>query len=377
VELLETTQLLAYHRAMLADTERVDGYHDAIHAVVKEGDVVVDVGAGTGLLSYFACQAGARRVFAIEAGPIVSVARQLCQANGFADRVEFLAGHSSQVTLPEAADVLVTETLWNFGIGEGMLGFLEDARRRFLKPGARVVPERVELFMAPLQSDDFRTRLAEWPPDRHSLDFSAMRPYAMQQVQVPRLGPEGFLADPVELTRLDLRAPLGTEIGARAEFTIGREGTLHGFAGWFEAELGGGVRIGNAPPAEGSSWAHVFFPVEQPVPVAPGDPVSVRVDTVANGTTWRWVTEADGRRFDQTTLFGFPFDPGAHARRAPAAQPRRSRAGDALAHVLARLDGGHTVGDIAAEIERDYADVAGDHGVAIDFVRDVAERYGS
>lgn len=377
MELLETTQLLAYHRAMLADTRRVDGYHDAIQAVVREGDVVVDVGAGTGLLSFFACQAGARRVFAIESGPIVSIARQLCEANGFADRVEFLAGHSSQVTLPEPVDVLVTETLWNFGIGEGMLGFLEDARRRFLKPGARVLPERLELYMAPLQSDDFRARLDEWPHDRHGLDFSAMRPYAMQQVQVPRVGPDGFLADPVELTRLDLRGPLGTEIGAETEFTISRDGTLHGFAGWFEAELGGGVRIDNVPPAEGSSWAHVFFPVEQPVSVEPGDPVSIRVDTVANGTTWRWVTRAKGRRFDQTTLFGFPFDLSAHARRAPAARPRRARPGDALVHVLSRLDGVHTVGEIAAEIERDYADVAGDHGVAIDFVRDVAERYGS
>ena len=45
--------------------------------------------------------------------------------------------------------------------------------------------------------------------------------------------------------------------------------------------------------------------------------------------------------------------------------------------MLSKLDGGHSVADIAAEVERDYADVAGDHGVALDYVRDVAERYGS
>ena len=377
MELLETTQLLAYHRGMLADTERVDRYREAIQAVVREGDVVVDLGAGTGLLSYFACQAGARRVFAIEAGPIITIARQLCEANGFSDRVEFIHGHSTQAQLPEPADVLVTETLWNFGIGEGILRFLEDARSRFLGEGARVMPEAIELYLAPLQADEFYARLADAPLDRHGLDLAAMRRYAVHQVQVPRVDPEGLLARPAGLTRLDLTGPLAPEISARAEFEMERAGVLHGFAGWFEADLGGGIRIGNVPPAEGSSWAHVVFPLERPVQVQAGDQASVRIDTVANGTTWRWLTRAAGMRFDQTTLFGFPFDPSEHARRSPSAQPRLSRSGSALAHVLTRLDGEHSVSEISAEVERDFGDVAGDHRVALDFVRDVAERYGS
>jgi protein arginine N-methyltransferase 1 len=371
------TQLLAYHRGMLADTDRVDGYRDAIHAAVHEGDVVVDIGAGSGVLSYFACQAGARKVYAIEAGPIVAVARQLCQANGFADRVEFLNAHSSRVRLPEPADVLVTETLWNFGIGEGVLGFLEDARRRFLKPDARVVPEGIELYVAPIEAEDFYARLADGPPDRHGLQFAPMRPYALNQVQVPRVGPDLFLGAPRELTRVDLAAPLATEISAAVTLTAERDGTLHGIAGWFEAQLAEGVRIANVPPASGSSWAHVLFPMERPIPVAAGDEIEVRIDTVANGTTWRWATEANGVRLDQTTLFGFPMDPAAHGRRALAARPARSRGGEALALALSLLDGRHTIEEIAELVQSEYADIAGNHGVALDFVRDVAERYGS
>ena len=304
------SQLLAYHRGMLADTERVDAYRGAIAEAVSEGDVVVDVGAGTGVLSYFACQAGARRVYAIEAGPILAVARLLAQANGFSDRVQFVAGHSSQVELPEPADVLVTETLWNFGIGEGVLGFLQDARRRFLAPGARIVPQAVDLYVAPVEAEDFYAALAQGPPDRHGLSFAPMRPFAVNNVYVPRVDTALFVGERVKLASVDLTRETGTEIGAEATLPVTRAGVVHGIAGWFEARLFGDWRLGNAPPAPGSSWAHVLFPLERPVEVAAGDELRVRIDTVGNGTTWRWATEVNGARFDQTSLFGFPLGAG-------------------------------------------------------------------
>src|SRR4029077_4660535 len=54
------------HEPMLLDKIRCDAYRVAMQRMVKPGDVVVDVGAGTGLLSFFALQAGARHVYAIE-----------------------------------------------------------------------------------------------------------------------------------------------------------------------------------------------------------------------------------------------------------------------------------------------------------------------
>jgi hypothetical protein len=377
VELLERTGLLAYHRGMLADHDRVDRYREAIHAVVRPGDVVVDVGAGTGVLSYFACQAGAARVYAIEGGPIIALARELSRANGFDDRVTFVPGHSSRVTLPEPADVLITETLWNFGIGEGMMGFIDDARRRFLKPGAPVVPQRIDLYLAGVELPQLHAQLAEGPQDRHGLDFAAMRPYALNQVHIPYVDPAAFVTEPAVLTSIDLAADAPGELGAQASLQASRRGTLHGFAGWFEAQLAPGVRLGNVPPAQGSSWAHVLFPLERAVPVEPGTPVRVGVDTVGNGTTWRWRTEVNGDRLDQTTLFGFPFDPSEHLRRAPATQPVRTRPAEALAAALSRFDGSRTLEVVADELAASFPDLFADRPGALDFAREAAERYTS
>jgi predicted RNA methylase len=155
-------QLLDYHARMLRDRVHVAAYRDALMKLVRPGDVVIDLGTGTGILACFACQAGARKVYAIERGRIAELARRLIAANGFSDRITVVEGESSSVSLPERADLLVTETLWNFGIGAGMLAAVADARSRLLVEGARIVPSDLELYVAPIELPAFEQRTAIW-----------------------------------------------------------------------------------------------------------------------------------------------------------------------------------------------------------------------
>src|SRR6202790_2665156 len=87
--------------SLLLDKARCDAYRDALHRTVRPGDVVVDLGAGTGLLSFFALQAGARHVYAIEMSDIADAAAELVEANGFKDRVTLIRKNSKKVRLPE------------------------------------------------------------------------------------------------------------------------------------------------------------------------------------------------------------------------------------------------------------------------------------
>src|SRR5260370_34348229 len=95
---------------LLLDKARCDAYREAIHRTVKPGDVVVDLGAGTGLLSFFALQAGARHVYAIEMSRIADAAAELIEANGFPDRVTLIRKNSKTMRLPERSAVLCTDT---------------------------------------------------------------------------------------------------------------------------------------------------------------------------------------------------------------------------------------------------------------------------
>jgi protein arginine N-methyltransferase 1 len=377
METYDAARLFEYHRGMLQDFDRVDRYREAIHAVVRPGDVVLDIGTGTGLLAYYACQAGARHVYAIDDGPILALARELSQANGFDDRITFFKDVSYRVTLPERADVLVTETLWNFGIGEGMIGFLADARKRLLKPGARIVPTSVDLYLAPLEHPGLHRMITQMPEDRHGLEFAAMRAYATNQVIIPRVDPSGFLTTPAHLTRIELDEGADANFGVDVAFRAERSGVLHALAGWFESELAPGVRLGNAPPAARSNWAQAVFPLERPIELEAGAEIAVRMDTVANGTGWRWSVRAAGQRLDQTSVFGFPIDTASHQRRASSARPARAPIGDALLFVLTRLDGTASVDDIAQALTDRFDALFMHPGAAAEFVRDAAERYGA
>jgi protein arginine N-methyltransferase 1 len=285
---------------------------------VRPGDVVVDIGTGTGLLAYFACQAGASRVFAIEEGPVIALAREIAALNGFSDRVEFFEEHSSRVELPEPADVLISETLWNFGAGEGLVGVLADARERLLKPGAPVMPAAVDLYVAPVQADATYALLSGRPPNRHGIDLSPIRHYQLNSVQMPHLHSDDFVGAPALLVSTDLASAGDPDFEADVRTTVTRDGLLHGICGWFSAQLSAGVVLDNEPPSVKSSWAHAFFPLPRPVPVRPGDDVWIRIQSAAGGTIWRWRTEVHrgGRTmgaFDQSSTDGFP--------RAAAARP--------------------------------------------------------
>ena len=312
---LNTIALLEYHASLLADADRVDRFREAIFAVVRPGDVVVDLGTGTGLLAFFACQAGAARVFAIEEGRIADVARELARLNGFDDRIEFFEDRSYDVELPERADVLITETLWNFGVGEGMVGFVADARRRFLKPGARVVPEAVDLHVAPVQADRLHAMLRNRPPDVHGIDLSPIRRYQINNVHMPHFGADGFLAEGTLLVGTELDGSAAPDFRAAVTVIVAEAGVLHGVCGWFRARLTADIVLGNEPPSQKSSWAHAFFPLEKPVGVRPGDEIAIDIETSGDGTIWRWRTgvRRGGRVLadcDQSSSHGFAASPG-------------------------------------------------------------------
>jgi len=97
---------ILFHASMLNDRRRTAGYLASIRDVVKPGDVVVDIGTGTGILAIAAVRAGARHVYAIEEARIARVARTLFEANGMTDHITLIRGRSTEVRLPQRADVL-------------------------------------------------------------------------------------------------------------------------------------------------------------------------------------------------------------------------------------------------------------------------------
>lgn len=378
---LNNIGILHYHASLLADADRVDRFREAIHEVVRPGDVVVDIGSGTGLLAYLACQAGAARVFAIEEGPIVNLAGEISLVNGFADRVEFFNDRSYRVELPEPADVLVTETLWNFGAGEGMAGLLADARGRFLKPGARIIPAAVDLHVAPVQTDRVYAMLHDRPADRHGIDLSSLRHYQVNNVHMPHLAADDFLAGPARLLSTKLDESAEADFDARVTVSVTKAGVLHGTCGWFGSQLSPSVTLDNEPPSVTSSWAHAFFPLQNPIAVLPDDEISIRIDTRADGTIWRWRTDvrragATLAAYDQSSSLGFPRAPAGRRQPATNGGPKTTLDGEVVGWLLQAMDGTRSIAQLESETLERFGSRFAEPDDVLLLVRDTAETLG-
>ncbi len=202
---MSTENLLAFHHWLLADAGRTGAYQRAISQIVRKNDVVLDIGAGTGILSFFACLAGARKVYAVETSDALVLARELSAHNGFDGKIEFLHELSQNIQLPESMDVIVSDTGASFGLQGRMLGTLLDARQRFLKPGGRLIPYALRLFVAPVELSDGRS-LEIWNEDGYGLDLSAVRRFAANTNYLWNLKAEDLLASPALLVALHFEA---------------------------------------------------------------------------------------------------------------------------------------------------------------------------
>ncbi|XP_050271048.1 probable protein arginine N-methyltransferase 6 isoform X2 [Quercus robur] len=145
-------------------------FHSYAHVGIHEEmiKVVVDVGCGTGILSIFCAQAGAKR------------ANEVVKANNLSDTVIVLHGRVEDVEIDEEVDVIISEWMGYMLLYESMLGSVITARDRWLKPGGLILPSNATLYMAPVTHSDRYSESIDFWRNVYGIDMSAMLPLAKQ-----------------------------------------------------------------------------------------------------------------------------------------------------------------------------------------------------
>lgn len=376
----DQSQILQFHAFLLGNTaERLARFERALTQRISRGDVVLDLGSGTGVLAFLALRAGASKVYVIEETDAIELARSLSAANGLADRIVFEQRSSSFVELPEPADVLVADIFDIFGLQPGGLSCLADARRRLLKQSAALIPSALALHLAPVEAHElYEQRINVWTHEISGLDLSSLHSCATNNRYPNRFERSALLSDPAMLARIELRDVETPVLAGEVNVAVRRAGVLHGLCGWFAADLAEGITLHNAPGDTTSGYAQTFFPIEQPTAVKEGDEVKMSIHSYDNlGSKWQVEVNVRSQtvaKFQHSTLLGFPLSEERLRTLLPTHKPLRSRRGDAERFLLELCDGRHSLETLTDLLVERYPDMFRSPDEAVGFVREIMSR---
>lgn len=294
------------YREMADDPIRMRAFKRAIAQAVRPGAVVLDAGCGLGTYAVLAAQAGAARVYAVDEGPILEVARQVVADNGCAERVRLLRGRTTLLEPPERADVVIFEDYVAGLLLPQVVQTVADLRARWLKPDGVLLPGAATIWIAPVESSELRrglTRFDETAERVAGVDLGAARRYAMIEPQHAQLRPASVLSTPASLGSLALGELSAARLRGTAEVEAHRDGRIHGIAVWFALALGDTV-LGTGPLDAPSAWRQVVLPVEPPLSVREGERITLEVDAGPFGESlvWRWRARTPSAAADHGSL---------------------------------------------------------------------------
>jgi protein-L-isoaspartate O-methyltransferase len=253
-------------------------YEAAFRRAIRPGSRVLDIGAGTGLFAMMAARAGAAEVITCEAIPeVAAVVSEVIAHNGLAGRVRVVAKHSSDLEigadLDGPADVVVWDNLANNMIGAGALPTIEQAVRRLVRSGGRVIPAKGRIRIA-LAED--RKAHREQMANVEGFDLSPFNRLAPPWYQISRDKQRAVLrSEPADLFEFDFKSggPFPEARGAVTLSTSG--GRVNGIAQWVYLELDEEAWYQYPTVEKTSVSGAMFYPLIRPMQMAPGDTLTV------------------------------------------------------------------------------------------------------
>ncbi|XP_054274085.1 histone-arginine methyltransferase CARMER-like [Macrosteles quadrilineatus] len=288
---------LSQQQNMLQDYTRTSTYQKAVLGNSDDfrDKVVLDVGAGSGILSFFAIQAGAKRVYAVEASSMALHAETLVSSNNLKDKIHVIAGKIEEIELPEMVDIMISEPMGYMLYNERMLETYLHAKK-WLKPNGIMFPTRAELNVSPFMDDSlFQEQTSKanfWVQTNfHGVDLSSVRDAAMKE----------YFRQPIVDT-FDIRICLAKSLKHKVDFRYAHEsdlhrieiplefnlfetGTIHGLAFWFDVAFAGSrqvIWLSTAPTNYLTHWYQVRCLLENPIFAKAGQLLTGKVILQAN-----------------------------------------------------------------------------------------------
>jgi len=267
------------HEEMLKDRARTLGYMNAIkkNPELFKGKIVLDIGCGTGVLSIFAAQAGAKHVYGVEFAGIANHAKRIVKDNGYQEQVTIIRGKIEEITLPvDKVDIIISEWMGYFLLYESMLDCVLFARDKWLAEDGIMMPDRSVLYLSGIEDSQYKNDKINFWDDVYGISMKSIKQWALFEPIVDVVEGRQINTDACAILDIDLKTVTIKDLEFTAEYklTANRNDKIHGFVAWFDVFFSKGsipFRISTSPLTQETHWKQTVFYLKEVLSIQEGE----------------------------------------------------------------------------------------------------------
>lgn len=267
------------HEEMLKDTIRTKTYQNVIYhnSFLFKDKVVLDVGAGTGILSLFCAKGGAKHVYAVECSQMADMAMEIVKANGYSDVITVLKGKIEEIDLPtQHVDVIISEWMGYFLLFENMLNTVLYARDKWLIPGGVVLPDRASLYLTAIEDADYKQEKIDFWDRVYGFDMSCIRQQAMLEPLVDTVDQNQIVTNCQLLKTMDISkmSPGDASFTASFKLVAERNDFVHALVAYFDVAFTNCHKVtgfSTGPRSRATHWKQTVMYLEDVITMCEGE----------------------------------------------------------------------------------------------------------
>jgi predicted RNA methylase len=260
-----------YHYNMLRDQARVDSFREAIGCVTARGAKVLELGGGTGILSFFAAQRAAK-VWCVEMNPaLAKVARRFLADNGVGDQVEVVEADAGEYVPPESVDVVICEMLHSALLREKQVEVIQSFKEHY----AQKFPGKLPVFVPEA------TLLAVQPVEQLFTFAGYHAPVPLFQGPGDEHQDTTALGEPAIYQTVSYERPLPTRIAWQGEAIATQSGHLNAIR--FVTKNVLAILVDEQRSIDWNNQ-HLVLPLRKPLAVERGDAIRIEFNYEAGGS---------------------------------------------------------------------------------------------
>ncbi|XP_024960598.1 protein arginine N-methyltransferase 1.1-like [Cynara cardunculus var. scolymus] len=278
------------HEEMLKDVVRTKTYQNVIYKnkFLFKDKIVLDVGAGTGILSLFCAKAGAKHVYAVECSQMADMAQEIVKANGFSSVITVLKGKIEEINLPvPQVDIIISEWMGYFLLYENMLNTVLYARDKWLVSNGIVLPDNASLYLTAIEDAEYKEDKIEFWNNVYGFDMSCIRKQSMMEPLVDTVDQNQIVTNSQLLKTMNISKMTSGDASFTAPFKLiaQRDDYIHALVAYFDVSFSVCHKMtgfSTGPKSRNTHWKQTVLYLEDVLTICQGEFVAGSMTVTQN-----------------------------------------------------------------------------------------------